>query len=337
MLSTNKRTHNIGKIVWGVIGAGSVCEIKSMPAMYKLSNSRVKTIMRRNAIAAEDVEKRHGVPFWTQNVDDLFEDTEINAIYIATPPDTHAYYTKKAAQAGKIVYVEKPMARNYDECLDMIAECKKYDVPLFVAFYRRALPHFLRIKELIDLGNLGNIKNIDIVFNRSIRDMEKEHPEKIWRLNPVVSGGGHFHDLASHQLDLLDFLMGPIIEAKGSAENVSGYYAVADTVNAELLFEHNISAKGFWNFACTQNEVKDEIVITGDKGYVKFSTFAHTKIVGYSDFIGQINESYQLPQHIQECLIKTIISQIQGNGICPSTGISAARTSKVMDIICNNH
>lgn len=323
------------KIVWGVIGAGSVCEVKSVPAMYKLPDSQVKIIMRRTAIAAEDFAKRHGIHFWTQNVDVLFEDKEINAVYIATPPDTHAYYTQKAAQAGKIVYVEKPMARNYAECLDMISACEETNIPLFVAYYRRALAHFLRAKELIDLRHLGNIQEVDITFNRSLRDMEKKHPEKIWRLDPKISGGGYFHDLASHQLDLLDFFLGPVIKAKGTAQNISDYYNVPDIVQAELLFKDNIIAKGYWNFSCSENEVKDEIFIKGDKGYITFSTFAHTKIRGFSDSLGIINESYQLPQHIQECLIKTIILEIQGNGTCPSTGLSAARTSKVMDIICN--
>jgi len=323
------------KIIWGVIGAGSVCEIKSVPAMYKLPGSRVKSIMRRNAFAAEDFAKRHGVHSWTQNADFLFKDNEINAIYIATPPDTHAYYTKKAAQAGKIVYVEKPMARDHDECIKMISVCEKYAVPLFVAYYRRALPHFLRIKKLIDSGYLGNIQKVDIFFNRSLRDMEKDHPEKIWRLNPKVSGGGYFHDLASHQLDLLDFFFGPVIKVQACAKNVSGYYSVPDNVRADLLFKDNVVAKGYWNFASSKTEVKDEILIEGDKGHLAFSTFAHTRISGVSDDFGAINESYQLPQHIQECLIKTIILEIQGKGKCPSTGVSAARTSKVMDIVCN--
>ena len=328
---------NTNEIVWGVIGAGSVCELKSMPAMNIIPGSRVKTVMRRNEKACEDFARRHHIPFWTNQADSLFKDPEINAIYIATPPDTHAYYTIKAAEAGKMVYVEKPMARNYSECLDMISACKKANVPLFVAYYRRALPHFLRIKELIENKYVGTLQSVDIIFNRSLRDPEKNDASKIWRLDPKISGGGHFHDLASHQLDLLDFFFGPALSVSGTAENRSGYYKVADSVQAKIVFKDQVTATGMWNFACSQEDVTDEIHIHGSEGKISFSTFAHSKIIGYSTQQGNINEVYQLPKHIQEYLIRTIVSQFQGISTCPSTGESASRTSKVMDIICNNH
>ena len=327
---------NTNEIVWGVIGAGSVCEIKSMPAMNIIPASRVKTVMRRNEKACENFARRHQIPNWTHQADILFQDPEINAIYIATPPDTHAYYTIKAAEAGKMVYVEKPMARNYNECLEMISACKKANVPLFVAYYRRTLPHFLRIKELIEKKHLGTIQSVDIIFNRSLRDDEKNNPDTIWRLNPNISGGGHFHDLASHQLDLLDFFFGPALYVSGSSENRSGYYKVADSVQAKLVFKDQITARGRWNFACSQEEVTDEIHIQGDKGNLSFSTFAHSKISGFAKSLGEINEEYELPRHIQEYLIRSIVAQFQGISSCPSTGDSASRTSKVMDIICNN-
>jgi predicted dehydrogenase len=292
--------------------------------------------MRRNIEACEEFARRHQIPYWTNQADILFKDPEINAIYIATPPDTHAYYTTKAAEAGKMVYVEKPMARNYNECLEMISACKKANVPLFVAYYRRSLPHFLRIKELIEKKHLGNIQSVNIIFNRSLRDVEIQNPDKIWRLDPNISGGGHFHDLASHQLDLLDFFFGPALNVNGTSINRSGYYKVADSVQAELVFKDQVIARGIWNFACSQEEVCDEIHILGNKGNLSFSTFAHSRIQGYSTRLGKINEEYQLPKHIQEYLIRTIVSQFQGISSCPSTGESASRTSKVMDIICNN-
>lgn len=317
-----------------MIGAGNVCEKKSMPAMNLIPHSRVKTIMRRNEEACRDFASRHNIPNWTIDSNNIFNDSEINAVYISTPPDTHAFYTLKAARAGKAVYVEKPMARDHYECLSMLTACEKSSVPLFVAYYRRALPHFLRIKELLDQGKLGSVKSVQINFNRSPGIDDVKNPEKIWRLQPGISGGGYFHDLASHQLDLMDFLLGPIIKAEGKAKNLAGLYEPADTVSAEFAFQNGVKGSGVWNFVSPEQDVKDEIIIAGDRGELHFSTFAHARIEGVLTGTGLISEEMLLPQHIQEPLIRKIVSELRGEGKCPSTGESAARTSRVMDIIC---
>lgn len=322
-------------IVWGVIGAGKVCEKKSMPAMNKIPHSRVKTVMRRDEKACKDFASRHHIPNWTLDSNDIFNDPEINAVYIATPPDTHALYAIKAARVGKAVYIEKPMARDHQECLSMISACEKANVPLFVAYYRRALPHFLRVKELLEQGKLGQVKSVQINFNRSPRIDEIKNSGKIWRLQPEISGGGHFHDLASHQLDLMDFLFGPIIKAKGKAENKARLYEPADTVSAEFTFQQGVKGSGKWDFASPEPDVKDEIIIIGEEGELHFSTFAHTQIEGVSLSMGQISEEVILPQHIQEPLIRTIVAELRDEGKCPSTGVSAARTSQIMDFICS--
>jgi len=339
-LKKNELKYNIkmkkqNTIVWAVIGAGRVCEKKSMPAMNRIPHSCVKTVMRRDAAACKDFAFRHNIPNWTLNSKDIFNDPEINAVYIATPPNTHALYAVKAAKAGKAVYVEKPMARDHDECLEMISACRKADVSLFVAYYRRALPLFLRVKELLDHGKLGSVKSAYINFNRSRRSDEIQNPEKVWRVQPEISGGGHFHDLASHQLDLMDFLFGPVIEAKGKAENEAGLYKPADTISAEFTFQHGVKGYGGWNFVSDESNVKDEIVIIGEEGELHFSTFAHARIEGVSLSMGRIFEEFTLPQHIQEPLIGTIVAELRGEGKCPSTGASAARTSRIMDIICS--
>jgi len=323
------------EIVWALIGAGRVCEKKSMPAMNRIPFSHVKTVMRRDAAACKDFATRHHIPNWTINSADIFEDPEINAVYIATPPNTHALYAILAAKAGKAVYVEKPMARDHNECLDMISACREADVPLFVAYYRRALPHFLRVKEILDQEKLGQVKSVYINFNRSLRNDEINDPEKVWRIQPEISGGGHFHDLASHQLDLMDFLFGPIVDTKSKAENNAGLYEPADTISAEFTFQDGVKCYGEWNFVANETEVKDEIIILGEEGELHFSTFAHAKIEGVSLRMGHIFEEFILPEHIQEPLISTIVSELRGEGTCPSNGKSAARTNRIMDLVCS--
>ncbi len=326
----------VQNIIWGVIGAGKVCEKKSIPAMDIIPHSRVKTVMRRSASACEAFASRHNILNWTTNVNEILQDPEINAVYIATPPDSHAVYTIQAAHAGKAVYVEKPMARNYQECETIIKACKKAGVPLFVAYYRRALPHFLRVKQLLEEGAIGNICSVHIAFYQSPRREDIVHPEQNWRIQPPISGGGHFHDLASHQLDLLDFLFGDIIRVQGITENRAGLYVPADTLSATFQFKSGVAGSGNWCFVSPPSEEKDDIYILGEKGSLRFSTFAHARIDITSEIQGTSQEQFELPIHIQELLIRSIVGQLRGTDICPSTGETAARTSRVMDIICSN-
>ena len=205
----------IKKVIWGIIGAGDVCEKKSAPAMNKIANSEIKAIMRRDAAKAEDYARRHNIEHWYTDVDELLSDPDINAIYIATPPESHADLVQKAARKGKAIYVEKPMARTYQECVEMIDVCQKANVPLFVAYYRRTLPSFLKVKELIENGAIGEVRLVNIEMYKPLVPDIITHLENNWRVNPAISGGGYFHDLASHQFDFLDFLLGPIKNAVG--------------------------------------------------------------------------------------------------------------------------
>jgi predicted dehydrogenase len=327
--------ENIERVVWGVIGAGKVCEKKSMPAMQVLPHSEVRRVMRRNAEKCRDFAQRHAVPAWGTRAEDIFEDPGINAVYVATPPDTHAAYAKAAAAAGKAVYVEKPMARNYAECREMIRDCKTAGVPLYVAYYRRALPHFLRVRELLKDGVLGRVCSVEILFRRQAYPEDLSEHGKNWRIRPEISGGGHFHDLASHQLDLLDFLFGPAERVCGIAENRAGYYTPADTLSASILFKSGVVGNGSWCFVSPPSGTEDLIRITGTEGSLRFSTFAHAGIYGDCSRPGIFREKYRLPEHIQEPLIRSIVSALRGAGTCPSTGESAARTSRVMDMICS--
>ncbi|MEQ1625662.1 MAG: Gfo/Idh/MocA family oxidoreductase, partial [Sediminibacterium sp.] len=145
-------------IQWGIIGCGNVTEVKSGPAFNKVSNSSLVAVMRRDASLAEDYAKRHAIPKWYSSAHDLIHDPEVNAIYIATPPKQHEEYAIAAMHAGKPVYVEKPMALNLASCRRMEQVSKETGVKLVVAHYRRALPLFMRVKELLDQQAIGDIR-----------------------------------------------------------------------------------------------------------------------------------------------------------------------------------
>lgn len=321
-------------VVWGVIGAGDVCEKKSVPAMYKIPNSRVKAVMRRNAEKAEDFAKRHQIPNWYYNVDKLLADPEINAVYIATPPDSHASLTIKAAQAGKAVYVEKPMATSTRECDQMINACNKAGVPLFVAYYRRALPKFIKLKELIK-NEIGEVRLIQIEM---LKPLVPDIIAKItnnWRVQPHISGGGYFHDVACHQLDLMDFLFGPIVNATGFSTNQGNIYPADDIVTASFSFANHILGTGSWCYTAGRINEKELTTITGSKGKIEFSTFGDSPIIVDSEITGRKEYNFVAPQHIEEPMIRLIVDDLSGRGNCPCPGTVGIRTNQVMEKICN--
>lgn len=142
------REKAMKEIRWGIIGCGDVTEVKSGPAFQRADGSSLVAVMRRSGDLAKDYARRHGVARWYENAEALINDPGVDAIYIATPPAFHKEYTLLSAAAGKPVYVEKPMALNFEECQEMIQACRSARVPLFVAYYRRALARFLKIKRV---------------------------------------------------------------------------------------------------------------------------------------------------------------------------------------------
>ena len=315
-------------IRWGMIGCGSVTEVKSGPGFQKANHSSLMAVMRRNGALAADYAKRHGVPRWYDDAEALIADPEVDAIYIATPPDSHKHYTLLAARAGKPVYVEKPMARNHAECIDMIAACQSAQVPLFVAYYRRALPRFLEIKRLIDAGTLGDVRFVNIVLHQHLAADEVSGDPLPWRVLPEIAGGGKFLDLASHMLDLMDFLFGPVVEAHGITSNQAHRYPAEDIVTGTFRMESGVHGTGTWCFSSFAREDRTEIV--GSEGQLVLSTFDAKPIV-LTTSAGQREIALDYPPHIQQPLIQTIVDELNGKGQCSSTGETAARTSWAMD------
>lgn len=321
-------------INWGIIGCGNVTEVKSGPAFNKVKDSSLIAVMRRNASLAEDYARRHKVPKYYSSAQELINDKDINAIYVATPPSSHAEYAIASIKAGKPVYIEKPMALNYEECLKINKEAEKYNVPVFVAYYRRALPGFLLVKEIIDSGGIGKIRFVQLQLFYPLSDDEK-NGNPSWRVIPEISGGGHFIDMASHQLDYLDFLFGPIQFVKSIVLNQAGLYRSEDFVTAEFIFQNNVAGTGTWCFTVSPENQEDTILIIGEKGSIRFSCFSFEPVVLTND-LGRHVFINERPDHIQINLIEMIVQSLNGNGNSPSTGVTAARTSRIMDeIICD--
>jgi predicted dehydrogenase len=317
------------KIRWGIIGCGDVTEIKSGPGFQKADGSELVAVMRRNRMLAEDYAHRHRVPKWYDNADALINDSNVDAVYIATPPSSHKEYTLAVALARKPVYVEKPMALNYSECIEMVKTCSEKNVPLFVAYYRRALPRFLKIKSFLDEKAVGEIKKVRMTLLQPPSENDLRGLEN-WRVNPAIAGCGYFCDLASHMIDLIQFYFGKITKVSGTHSNIGKLYQAEDTVAAEFEFENGIKGSGNWSFFAKDNIDLTEII--GTNGKIIYSNFSNSPI---SLIRNNYHEQFEIqhPKHVAQPLIQKIVDELLGGEKSPSTGKTGALTSWVIDRI----
>ena len=318
---------------WGFIGCGEVAEKKSGPAFNEVEGSQVVAVMSRTEQKARSYAERHGVPRWYTDAQELIDDPEVNAVYVATPPSSHAIYAMMAMRAGKPVYVEKPLAATYDDCARINRVSEQTGIPCFVAYYRRYLPYFQRVKQILDNGTIGKIINVQVRFAVPPRELDYSKPENLpWRLQPEIAGGGYFYDLAPHQLDLLQYYFGVILEARGICANRGKLYQAEDSVSAVFRFENGLPGSGSWCFAAHESAREDRIEIIGDRGSLSFSVFDYAPIVIQTS---EGNESINVPNppYVQFPLIKSVIEHLQGLDICHCTSVSATPVNWVLDRI----
>jgi len=320
-------------IRWGFIGCGEVTEHKSGPAFNNVEGSSIVAVMSRNADKARSYAERHGIGRWYTDPQALVDDPDVNAVYIATPPSSHATYAIMAMRAGKPVYVEKPLAASYEDCTRINHVCQETHVPCFVAYYRRYLPYFQKVESLLKGGTIGKVLNVQVRFACPPRQVDYNAPEeRPWRIQPDIAGGGYFYDLAPHQLDLLQQLFGVIVKAEGHSANIGGLYEAEDTVSASFLFENNLPGSGSWCFAGHEAGKDDRIELIGTDGILTFSVFNYDPIHLYTT--GGMKEfTVPNPQYVQQPLIQSVVETLQGRGDCQCTALSATPTNWVMDRI----
>jgi 1,5-anhydro-D-fructose reductase (1,5-anhydro-D-mannitol-forming) len=316
-------------IRWGILGCGDVTEVKSGPALAQAEGSALVAVMRRTPHLAEDYARRHGVPRWYSSARDLIEDPGVDAVYVATPPGAHLDLALAVAAAGKPAYVEKPMARNHAECRRMVEAFAAAGLPLFVAYYRRALPRFEKARALLAEGRIGRPTSLTYRCHARPRHGGPD----AWRIDPARSGGGLFLDLGCHALDLFDWLLGPLADVAGSARRASLEPGVVeDVVTMSFRAESGVLGVAMWDFAGASPH-EDRVELGGTEGLLRFSVFGDDPIRLVTAAGAEESFAAPNPRHIQAPLIQTIVDALRGKGSCPSTGETAARTSLVMDTV----
>ena len=237
-----------------------------------------------------------------------------------------------AMRAGKPVYVEKPLASNYDDCVRVNYISEQTGVPCYVAYYRRYLPYFQKVKSIIDKGILGTIIDVNIRYSVPPREMDYDKENLPWRLNAEIAGGGYFYDMAAHQLDLLQHFFGVIVKAHGYYSNRAHLYDVEDTVSACFKFENGLVGSGSWCFVGHESAQEDCIDIVGEKGMVSFSVFNYAPIRLMTSE-GATSIEVENPSYVQLPLIRSVIEDLQGFGLCTCNSVSATPVNWVMDRI----
>ncbi len=319
------------KINWGIIGCGDVTEIKSGPAFNKVKNSSLVAVMRRDAEKAKDYARRHNVPKWYSDANNLINDPEVNAIYIATPPSSHEEYTMAALQAGKPVYVEKPMSVNFASATNMMNAANERNMKLSVAHYRREQPLFKKIKQLLADKAIGNVRFVKLDYYR--RPLSKEDlsiPKSAWRVDAAIAGGGLFHDLAPHQLDLMCYFFGEVEKAFGFATNQAGMYNADDIVAGNILFKTGVLFNGMWCFNVAEEDAIDYCQIIGSEGKISFPVFEHKKITITKNERTEII-SFEPLLHVQQPLIEKVVEYFLDEGPNPCRAQDGAKAMQLID------
>ena len=317
------------KVRWGILGCGNVTEVKSGPAYQKTEGFEVVAVMRRDAEKAEDYAQRHGISKHYSDAEALINDTEVDAVYIATPPDSHKLYALKVAAAGKPCCIEKPMTPSYADSLEIQQAFTEKNLPLFVAYYRRSLPRFLKVKEWLDANEIGQVRHIRWFLGKPPNAMDLSGAYN-WRTDAKVAPAGYFDDLASHGLDLFAYLLGDFKNVSGTALNQQGLYSAKDAVTGHWIHENGITGSGTWNFGTHQRE--DLVEIYGSEGKISFSVFEEADVV-LANAKGKTQLFIAHPEHVQQFHVENLEEDLSGGKRHPSTGETALHTSWVMDSI----
>ena len=279
---------------WGFIGCGEVTELKSGPAFSEVEGSSVVAVMSRTEERARTYAIKHGVPRWYTDAQELINDPEVNAVYVATPPSSHATYAIMAMKAGKPVYVEKPLASSYEDCARVNRVSEETGMPCFVAYYRRYLPYFQKVKDIVNSGQIGKMVNVNVRFATPPREMD--------------------------------------YGKDGICANRGGLYEAEDSVSACFEFENGLPGSGSWCFVAHESAQEDRIELVGDRGSVSFSVFDYKPIKLHTSE-GTETISVPNPPYVQFPIIKKVIEHLQGLDMCSCTSVSATPTNWALDRI----
>lgn len=307
-------------IRWGVLGCGDVVERKSGPALLQSDRSRIHAVVSSDGTSAETYAAEHDVPVATGDAERVISDPDVDAVYVATPPDTHRAYTTAAADAGKPILVEKPMARSAVEAASMIEACDRNDVELLVAYYRRFHPQVQRMRELMGAGTIGEPTRAFVNYAL----LPPADPG--WRETPAVSGGGWFVDATAHRLDLLVSLLGRPSSVAGAVRSVGEEKTVEDIVSLTIEID---------DVVCTvvsdfTDEPVDNFHVYGTAGSIAAETLDDGEFAYETEGESGVL-AFDMPDAVHDGLVRHVEAVLLDGAANRSSGRDAFQTEALLD------
>ncbi|MDX6446874.1 MAG: hypothetical protein QOH71_3948 [Blastocatellia bacterium] len=316
------------KLGWGLIGCGDIAQRRVAPALRDLPSCELIAVNRAQSELAPAFAKEFGARRWYLDWKKLLLDEDIDAVYIATPVHLHAEQAVAAAEAGKHVLCEKPMAMNVCECDRMIDACRAHKVKLGVAYYRHFYPVVERIKAILKSGEIGTPVLAQVnAFERF--DPAADHPRS-WLLKKDIAGGGPMFDFGCHRIEVLTNIFGPITEVKAMIANAVFDREVEDTASALFRFEQGASAVLSVSHAAA--EPKDSLRIFGSVGSIRVSILNQGKM----RVTGRLGERYEVHAphaNLHEPLIEDFVKAVLTDrepGVSGQTGRAVARIEEAI-------
>ena len=300
---------------WVVIGIGDITTKRVIPAIQAARRSQLYGFVTRDPAKAALFRAQA----WT-SLDQALGDPDVHAVYVGTPVFLHAPQTIQALRAGKHVLCEKPMAMNEPEARIMVAEAEKSGKMFGVAYYRRFYPKVLRAKQLIEAGAIGRPVFAELTNHMWFDGVG----ERNWLFDPAKAGGGPLLDIASHRIDVLNFLFGKPLRVTGQFSNVVHHYAVED--NATVMIEYENGVRGIVDVRWHSKIKRDECRIRGTEGEMEMSPLNGPELI----YPGA-HESLPLHPNVHVPLIENFVDAVGGKAPLVASGAEAYFTDWVTE------
>ena len=318
-----------GGIGWGLLGCGDIAAKRVASALRDAPGSALIAVARARAELAAEFARQHGARRWYADVRDLVRDPEIDAVYVATPVRLHVEHTVAAAEAGKHVLCEKPMALDVAGCERMIAAARAHGVRLGVAYYRHHYPIVARLRALLASGEIGTPVLASVQAFEAF-DPGPDHP-RAWLLRRSESGGGPMMDFGCHRIEVLLDLLGPVAEASGFPVNVRlKSREVEDTCLARLRFRSGAEAVLAVSHAAKESRDSVEIFASAGSAHVPVLNQGRLRVVTAS---GTRDEEHPAPANLHEPLVADFVQAVRERRDPTVTGETGAEVSRVLAAI----
>jgi predicted dehydrogenase len=306
---------------WIVIGIGDIATRRVIPAIQAEPRSRLYGLVTRDPAKAASYDTK----VWNA-LDQALADSAVHAIYVCTPVFLHARQTIQSLRAGKHVLCEKPMAMNEAEARSMVQASEQSGTKLGAAYYRRAYPKVRRAKQLLATGAIGQPVLAELTCHAWFdgKEYDGSDRERYWLIDPAKAGGGPLFDIASHRIDVLNFLFGQPLRVSAQLSNAVHHYAVED--NATVMIEYPGGVRGIVDVRWNSRIKRDECRIRGTDGEMELTPLNGPDLIYPSG-----REHLPVHQNVHLPMIENFVDAVEGKSSLLGSGADSFWTDWIIE------